>query len=442
MGTKGQKPSITLTFTAADKNTYVQLDSIRVSNISQGVDTVLFYPDTVLVLEYTVGIPGNKKQEEGFRVIQNGQNPVTDQTRISIFVPEKDKVGINVIDVRGRSLLKTDWQLDRGYHSFSFKSAESGLLFLTATWRGKNCTVKILSEGTANRENALVYAGFESSGLIMKSNAKVLGFAFNPGDSLIYIGYAMTPAGIKGSDVLEDRPQSSESYLFEIVEGIPCPGIPAVNYGEQIYTTVQIGTQCWLKEYLNIGSMVDSLIDQTDNGIIEKYCKDNDPDYCSTYGGLYQWAEVVQYLNGATNTTSWYPVPNGNVQGICPSGWHLPSDFEWCTLTTYLDPSVDCNVTGTSGTDVGGKMKETGTLYWDPPNLGATNESGFSARPSSYRYTYGAFISDIGLNSYPWAATEYNSIRAWCRTLYYDSAVIGRNGNQKSGGRTARCIKD
>jgi uncharacterized protein (TIGR02145 family) len=125
-----------------------------------------------------------------------------------------------------------------------------------------------------------------------------------------------------------------------------------------------------MAENLNVGMRIESNLSQTDNGVIEKYYYDNDPANCAIYGGLYQWKEVMQY------------VTTPGAQGICPSGWHVPMDTEWCTLTQYLDPTVNCGVNGWSGSNAGGKIKSTGTLeagngLWHTPNAGATNESGF-----------------------------------------------------------------
>ena len=82
----------------------------------------------------------------------------------------------------------------------------------------------------------------------------------------------------------------------------PCPGTPTVYYAGQTYHTVQIGSQCWLVENINAGTMINGSQSQKNNGIIEKYCYNNNSANCATYGGLYQWAEAVQYQNGATNT--------------------------------------------------------------------------------------------------------------------------------------------
>ena len=419
----GQKPAITLTFTAGKANTseYVSLDSIKVTNITQGVDTVLLYPDTVLVLDYATGIDGNKKNNEGFRVVQNSPNPVTDQTKVIINIPGKDNVEITITDPRGRSLMRSDLLLDRGYHTFTFIPEKKGLFFLTATWRGISSTIKILSEVTAAQRYALVYAGFKGTGLNLKSDGEVLGFEFTPGDSLLYIGYANTPEEINGSDVLSDRPQSDETYLFEIIEGIPCPGIPDVNYGGQTYATVQIGDQCWFKENLNIGSMIPAGANMSNNEVTEKYCYDNLETNCNIYGGLYQWNEMMQY-----STTS-------GTQGICPPAWHLPTIDEWTTLIDFLGGL----------NDAGGKMKETGTFHWNNPNTGATNSSGFTTLPAGYYGDPGFTFYLLGKYAILWSSNQSDFDSAWNCWLAYNSNSANKNSTYlKRLGHSVRCLKD
>ena len=141
---------------------------------------------------------------------------------------------------------------------------------------------------------------------------------------------------------------------------------------ERAYNTVQIGTQCWMAENLNIGVRVDAVNDQSDNSIIEKYCYNDIEDSCDVSGGLYQWNVMMQYI-----TTE-------GVQDICPptGGWHLPTDTEWCTLENYVDVgTISCSRIGNGGIDAGGNLKETGTNHWSSPNMGTTNSSGFNALP-------------------------------------------------------------
>jgi uncharacterized protein (TIGR02145 family) len=196
----------------------------------------------------------------------------------------------------------------------------------------------------------------------------------------------------------------------------------------QTYSTVQIGAQCWMQENLNIGTRIDAGNDQTDNGSLEKYCYSNDTTYCDTYGGLYQWDEMMQYvtIEGA--------------QGICPIGWHIPTDAEWCTLENEVDAgTVSCSETGWRGTDAGGNLKNT--LNWQAPNTGATNSSLFTALPGGYRNQSGGFHV-VGYNGYWWGSTEYSSSDTYCRSLYSIKAQVYRGNEAKAFGFSVRCLRD
>ena len=198
----------------------------------------------------------------------------------------------------------------------------------------------------------------------------------------------------------------------------------------QSYTTVQIGTQCWMAENLNIGTMINGNLNQTNNGTIEKYCYSNNTGNCKTYGGLYQWDEMMQYV-----TTE-------GVQGICPTGWHLPTDDEWKTMEMYLGMTqAQADGTGYRGTDEGGKLKETGTTHWISPNTGATNSSGFTALPGGNRYSYGSFLY-LGDFGYWWSSSEYSGTDAWFRGLGYNYSQVDRNNSSKAYGFSVRCLKD
>ena len=201
----------------------------------------------------------------------------------------------------------------------------------------------------------------------------------------------------------------------------------------QTYITVLIGNQCWMAENLNVGIRVNGQYDQLNNGNIEKYCYDDDTLNCDTYGGLYQWAEMVQYLNGATNTNSWSPVPTGNVQGICPTGWHLPTDIEWTTLTDYL---------GGAYVVAGGKMKEAGYAHWNSPNTGATNFSGFTALPGGRRNISGSSFLFLGYYGELWSSSEDSGTLAWLRDLYYNSDYAHWYSGSKTLGISVRCLKN
>ena len=224
-------------------------------------------------------------------------------------------------------------------------------------------------------------------------------------------------------------PDTSNIIIMQVDSWTPCPGIPTVLYEGKTYNTVQIGLQCWLKENLDVGVMIYGDSTQTDNDTIEKYCYNNEPDSCTIYGGFYQWDEMMQY------------VTNEGVQGICPDGWRIPTDAEWCIMSTYLDSTINCTIVGWSGNDCGGRLKESGTLHWVTPNTGATNVSGFTALGGGYRGGSGTFY-DLNIHTNFWSSTDNASPLVKARNLRYDRADLGRSVAVKSDGFAVRCMRD
>ncbi|MCX6271662.1 MAG: hypothetical protein NTU44_10655 [Bacteroidetes bacterium] len=219
---------------------------------------------------------------------------------------------------------------------------------------------------------------------------------------------------------------------FDAIMGVPCPGTPTVVYGGQTYNTVKIGSQCWLKENLNIGTMINSSNYQSNNGTIEKYCYSNDLSKCTIYGGLYQWNEMMAYTT----------IEGG--QGICPTGWHIPTDAEFCTMLTFIEPTLNCSATGMIGTNVGGKMRETGTTHWSETNTGVTNISGFTALGSGYWGDYsgtGTFYSFLVTSKFR-TSVNYSSSQSWSYYLTEGDNKINRSLNSKTDAQSVRCIKD
>jgi uncharacterized protein (TIGR02145 family) len=126
---------------------------------------------------------------------------------------------------------------------------------------------------------------------------------------------------------------------------------------------------------------------------------------------------------------NWYAV--NDVRGLAPLGYHVPSDAEWTTLTTYL-----------GGESVaGGKMKSTGTSLWTSPNTDATNSSGFSGLPGGFRFNNGPFYF-IGNYGYWWSSSESDTPSAWYRTLNYNNGGAYRGNFYKTDGVSVRLIKD
>jgi uncharacterized protein (TIGR02145 family) len=203
------------------------------------------------------------------------------------------------------------------------------------------------------------------------------------------------------------------------------------------YNTVLInGIQCWFAQNLNVGTRISGSANQTNNSIPEKYCYDDSDANCAIYGGLYQWDEMMNYTT-ASNT-----FPSGR-QGLCPGGWHVPSDAEWCQMENMLDFTImDCSGTGQQGTDIGGILKETGTSHWAFPNLGATNSSGFTALPGGSRISGGAFIDLADIGAFWSSAQGTATNNAYGRYIFANAQQDSRTANLKVNGQAVRCCKD
>jgi uncharacterized protein (TIGR02145 family) len=212
-----------------------------------------------------------------------------------------------------------------------------------------------------------------------------------------------------------------------------------------IYNTVTIGNQCWMKENLKTTRYSDgtpiSLVDEQNIwsklSISDKaYCwYNNDINNKNPYGALYTWAAA---MNGADSSTS---IPSG-IQGVCPTGWHLPSWSEWGILIQYLDPQIVDPLYLRGSSIAGGKMKESGFTYWDYPNTGATNESGFSGLPGGGRSEDGEFLF-LGNSSYWWSTSQFGSGNyTRVQNLNYNNSSNQMTSTPWKSGISVRCIKN
>jgi uncharacterized protein (TIGR02145 family) len=198
-----------------------------------------------------------------------------------------------------------------------------------------------------------------------------------------------------------------------------------------IYKYVEIGLQTWMAENLAwLPSVSPSAYGSetmpyyyvyNNEGSNANTAKAN--SNFSTYGVLYNWKAA---------TTA------------CPTGWHLPSDYEWKVMEIFLGfsraaaDSLGWRYTGF----IGGMLKETGTGHWNSPNSGASNSSGFTARPGGGRYINGAYDSQRNYALF-WTASAYDATSSWMRYLGYYNVGIYRYYNYNRGDAfSVRCIKD
>ncbi|MDD2656877.1 MAG: fibrobacter succinogenes major paralogous domain-containing protein, partial [Patescibacteria group bacterium] len=223
----------------------------------------------------------------------------------------------------------------------------------------------------------------------------------------------------------------------KICQTSACNDETSIVYSGKTYGLVEIGNQCWFAENLNVGNMLASGSTMPSNSsVIEKWCYNNSSANCTTYGGLYTWAEALQ-LATSCNTSSCSV--SSQQQGICPVGWHVPSDDEFKILETSLSmcagSSSGCvDATGLRGTDQGTQIKVGGS-------------SGLNALLAGGRNSANSFSSLGSVGSF-WLASQYSATYGWRRYITSGTSGIYREGsnialtNTKILGQSVRCVKN
>jgi uncharacterized protein (TIGR02145 family) len=186
-----------------------------------------------------------------------------------------------------------------------------------------------------------------------------------------------------------------------------------IVYEGKIYNTVLIGNQCWFKENLNVGTMIQGTQMTSNDGIIEKYCYNNLESNCDVYGGLYRWNEAMQYT-----TTE-------GTQGICPPGWHIPTITEFQILRAFVGYNANALKAVGQGTGSGA----------------GTNTSGFSALLAGVASSNGDFLH-LGTTAFFWSSSEYDTAYAYDLNFTGDHSSMGLILWHKSQGYSIRCLKD
>jgi len=183
------------------------------------------------------------------------------------------------------------------------------------------------------------------------------------------------------------------------------------------YNTVQIGPQCWMKQNINVGTRISGTSAyQTNNSLLEKFCYSDNSANCQPYGGLYEFNEMVQY-SGAEGA-----------RGICPTGWHVPTDAEWSTLISYLTTN------GYSGTE--GNALKASPATWD-----GNNAFNFTGLPNGYlssSWTY----TGLTTVAYFRSSTLNGGSNTWDRTLGSGVVTVNRLSDTLTTGVSVRCLMD
>lgn len=200
------------------------------------------------------------------------------------------------------------------------------------------------------------------------------------------------------------------------------------------YKIVQVGTQWWMAENLNYstsGSFVSGSKKQSNNDSIDKYCLSDKKVNCDTYGGLYQWAEAIQYFDGASNKTFKQLSPTIIIQGVCPTGWHIPTNKEWRTM---LESE------GTIQESWSGVKLNMNAASWKNPD--ESYENSFKSLTGGMRDFVGSYSDADGRYGYWWTTSETNASESWGYMLNSMEARVHYQRHFKACGLSVRCVKD
>jgi uncharacterized protein (TIGR02145 family) len=514
-----QAQSIILEFNANHSCAQVNLDSIWIENLTQGGKMVLYYPDNIAVLVHT-HIDDFDTEQGHLYVSQNYPNPFSALTYIDVYLAMPDVVSLNVYDLKGRTIAMREDKLEEGMHRFSFSAGAKTTYILNVT-TGKQVEKRIMLQmgttGSAVSRLSYLGAGLDNA---PKTAPFSSDFSYAPGDDLRFTGYVTDLAGNIDYGVIDDTPETSTEYLFDIANTPPdqpseisgemdvpenatglvyeVEEIAGLTYqwsvpdgweitqgqgsyaitvnadsegGEisvkaenncgmsetrvlfvdayaavtdidgNVYRTVIIGNQEWMAENLRVTR------DANGNNIT-RYCYDNNENNCVLHGGLYSWHTV---MNGQSSSNS---NPSG-VQGICPAGWHVPSDAEWWQLVYHVAGQGylnDWNNPLGAGNALkscrqvdsphGGDCDTSEHPRWNFHNTHqGFDEFGFSGLPNGYRLTDGSF-NYIGIIGIWWSSTEIAASSSWSRSLDHNTGRLRDFYYGKNHGFSVRCVRD
>ena len=421
---KIQAQNYQISFAGTGASTTV--DSIKVENISQCIDTI-FGGSNILSLTATTAIKNpDGVAESNLNVFPN---PMTASCVFGFEAMADGKAEISLYDITGKRMLSEQDFLSKGHHAYNLSGISSGIYLLRIKSENYTYIAKIASSSeksgspeikpTSDNQNSFSKAS-KAKGL---RNAKsIVNMPFNTGDTLKLTG---TSGNFKTIQML--IPIQSQTVTFNFIS--------CIDIDNNSYAVVQIGSQVWMEENLKTtkyrdGSAISYIPDSAtwSNNSMGAYCDyHNLPAEGAFYGHLYNFYAVADSRN------------------ICPVGWHVPTNSEWNKLEKLLDPSDDTITLGGRGNVIGRILKEGCNTRWQyQDTTSGINAVGFTALCANYRIPSGAWSlapnnnHDTGF----WTSTTYSSGNAWYRSFRWCFGDIYALFPMKNSGNSVRCLKD
>ena len=434
--------SVTVTFTCRTTDSlYVPPDYIVVENLDRGWTENIYFPDTVYKFNLlaVVDLPD---YSESFGLVVS-PNPFEGATTLYCNLPATGKVALAVTDLTGRTIVTGRAEVPQpDRYAFRISLPRPGVYLASLRQAGKTATTKLVSTGCGKEAVEFVGLAKESSEPEQtKSSTKSHPHhLFQLGDQMRYVAYASdnpshdTVLFQYGSDTLT----LLFNHFVELGDSLPCPGTPTVtDYDGNVYSTVKIGNQCWMRENLRVTHYADG----TEIPLGGELASFTEPFYYNHPIGNLTFEERGYLYNGTAlmNGESYtYDVNPPLIQGVCPDGWHVPAIVEWGELISYLSDQSEycCGIQNHTGKSLAAKTSWPESPYYccvgHYPST--NNATGFTAFSTGYCVgsefdNSGAFFASTAPYAY---RLSFNS-PAFYSFYFFDGTHLGLS---------VRCLKD
>lgn len=463
--------NVVVTFTGRDlSNNFIPLSKVVITDVTQNWQETIFYPDTI----YNMSIVGIDERDENllFSLSNNMPNPFEGTSFFKLQLPANGRVHIEISDLNGRQIAAYESVLPAGSHLFQAQLSTPQSYVLTARSGKHSASMKMMNTGSS-ANNQLKYLGESKNNEItvdLGNSIKDETHPFHVGDQMVYVGYAEVNGIEHQSQTIQQQQVVSEDFIFQFQGVVPseftCGMSTVTDHEGNVYNTVLIGDQCWMKENMRCTtspSTGTTILDYPTNSYSytgkKAYYVNSNANNTTQYGLLYNWCAAVDTFNvqfgeTSTNTTS-SNAPSitftGTRRGICPQGWHIPSDAEWTLLTNYVRSQSEyvCGSISGSISDNIAKALASRTGWISSTSTCAVgnssannNATGFTAVPAGNydNYNYNGF----GNFAYFWSASQNSSYSnyAHSRYLFSDFAHVVSLYDYKSYGCSVRCLRD
>lgn len=431
----------TLTFMGKDANGQpVQLDSVRVSNLSRGWTEVLDASDLTLTMTNS-GVEQHDLQPV---LSQNVPNPFNGITDFSVQLKKSGMVNIAIFTLKGEKVAHLSQNLGAGCHTYRIQLSKPQTYLLNVQIGKESSSIKMVNTGNAGVDRIHYVGNGELETGLLKSGRGSTDELFVLGDTLSFIGFSTIAGAVCTSMTVTKQMLSSQTIELQFTEAdvFVCGTSLVFDYDGNVYNTVQIGAQCWMKENVRATHFADGtpIPIATTNSTTNAYCcyPNNDASTVPTYGLLYNWPAVMQmdFNSGESD-----------IQGICPDGWHVPCEQEWYTLLYYMMGQSNLQCDNQPG-NIGKALASTSGWQFCGGNctvgndLSTNNASGFSAMPAG---VYEGYYDDesFGYEAFYWSSSQslYNNMAA-IEYLMYDRASLSHWNYGWQNFLSVRCLRN